>query len=169
MWVPHQIFLLFKLLRKCVRYKTFWEILLICLCTLRGFYEKKNSNLFKHNFDLMIKSALIIYSLVVYSVKKIRKSFCNIVNFAIFYIGKNIILLLNYFPRFHEIKFEREWYHEFYLQVCRMQSKVWGGLFLWNRWSHTYASNYEIGLKNVKIYVMAFLNFKNRFCENYKN
>ena len=50
---------------------------------------------------------------------------------------------------------------------CKVKS--WGGLFLSNRWSQTYTSNYKIGLKNVKIYVMAFLNFKNRFCENYKN
>ena len=50
---------------------------------------------------------------------------------------------------------------------CKVKS--WGGLFLCNRWSQTHTSDYKIGLKNVKIYVMAFLNFKNRFCENYKN
>ena len=49
---------------------------------------------------------------------------------------------------------------------CKVKS--WEGLFLCNRWSQTYTSNYKIGLKNVKIYVLAFLNFKNRFCENYK-
>ena len=50
---------------------------------------------------------------------------------------------------------------------CKVKSG--GGLFLCNRWSQTYTSSYKIGLKNVKIYVMAFLNFKNRFCDKYKN
>ena len=47
---------------------------------------------------------------------------------------------------------------EWYLYIgCKVKS--WGGIFLCSHWSQTYTSNYKICLKNVKIYVMAFLNF----------
>ena len=55
-----------------------------------------------------------------------------------------------------------------FLQLYRVQSKIMRRPFLCNRWSQMYTSRYKIGLKNVNIYVMTFLNFKNRFCENYK-
>ena len=56
-----------------------------------------------------------------------------------------------------------------YIYIYRVQSKVVRRPFSLQPLFADVYFQLQNWFKNVKIYVMAFLNFKNRFCENYKN